>query len=107
MRKTLQLISNQDFLERIQSVCPIKTQIISSYDCYQCGCQCVHTISWMGGKIIRQTGLYEFVIFCRKGYLTLVEYNFQIHDVKSLLATKINQDHRVVVQMEEQMSFNR
>ena len=100
MRKTLPLISNQDFLERIQSVCPIKTQIISIYDCYHCGCQCIHSVGWNGGRIIRQTSLYEFVVFCPKGYLTLIEYSFDVHDVRSILSTKTN-NHAALAQMEE------
>ena len=103
MRKRLPIISNQDFLERIQSVCPIKTQIISSYDCYQCGCQCLHSVGWNGGRIIRQTSLYEFVVVCPKGYLTLIEYNFDVHDVRSLLSTKIKK-YAALAQMEERPS---
>ena len=103
MRKRLPVISNQDFLERIQSVCPIKTQIISSYDRYQCGCQCTHSVGWNGGRIIRQTSLYEFVVVCPKGYLTLIEYNFDVHDVRSLLSTKIK-NYAALAQMEERPS---
>ena len=105
MRKTLPLISNQDFLERIQSVCPIKTQIISIYDCYHCGCQCIHSVGWNGGRIIRQTSLYEFVVFCPKGYLTLIEYSFDVHDVRSILSTKTN-NHAALAQMEERPGSN-
>ena len=105
MRKNLPLISNQDFLERIQSVCPIKTQIISIYDCYHCGYQCIHSVGWNGGRIIRQTSLYEFVVFCPKGYLTLIEYSFDVHDVRSLLSTKTN-NHAALAQMEERPGSN-
>ena len=105
MRKNLPLISNQDFLERIQSVCPIKTQIISIYDCYHCGCQCIHSVGWNGGRIIRQTSLYEFVVFCPKGYLTLIEYSFDVHDVRSILSTKTN-NHAALAQMEERPGSN-
>ena len=105
MRKNLPLISNQDFLERIQSVCPIKTQIISIYDCYHCGCQCIHSVGWNGGKIIRQTSLYEFVVFCPKGYLTLIEYSFDVHDVRSILSTKTN-NYAALAQMEERPGSN-
>ena len=105
MRKRLPITSNQEFLERIQSVCPIKTQIISAYDLYQCGCQCIHSVGWNGGWIIRQTSLYEFVVFCPKGYLTLIEYNFDDHDVRSLLSTKTT-NHAALAQMEERPGSN-
>ena len=95
------LISNELFLERIRCTCPIKTQIISKFDTFICGCQSKHTVGWNGGKIIRQTGMYEYVIYCPKGYLTLIEYNFQIHDIRSLLSTKISNTHAALAQMEE------
>jgi len=104
VRRKLTLISNEIFLERIKCICPIKTQIISKYDTYVCGCQSKHTVSWNGGKIIRQTGMYEYVIYCPKGYLTLIEYNFRIHDIRSLLSTKISNTYADLVQLEEYQS---
>ena len=105
MRKRLSIISNQAFLKRIQSVCPIKTQIISMYDHYQCGCQCIHSVGWNGGRIIRQTSLYEFVVVCPKGYLTLIEYNFDVHDVRSILSTKTT-NYAALAQLEERPGSN-
>ena len=103
--KNIPLISNQDFLERIQSVCPIKTQIISIYDCYHCGVSASTQSAGMVVRIIRQTGLYEFVVFCPKGYLTLIEYSFDVHDVRSILSTKTN-NHAALAQMEERPGSN-
>ena len=100
------LISNKRFLQKIQNTCPIKTQIISKYDTYYCGCQFHHTVGWNGGKILRQTSLYEFVVHCPKGYLTLIEYNFKIHDVRSLLSTKTPDIHAALAQMEEHPGSN-
>ena len=101
MRKKMPLISIDEFMKRTQSICPIKTQIISRFDTYSCGCQSKHTVGWNGGKIIRQISRYEFIILCPKGYLTLIEYNCQTHDIQSLLSTKIQDINADLVQMEE------
>lgn len=101
MRKKMPLIPMDEFMKRTQSICPIKTQIISRFDTYSCGCQSKHTVGWNGGKIIRQISRYEFIILCPKGYLTLIEYNCQTHDVQSLLSTKIQDINADLVQMEE------
>ena len=97
----MHLIPIDDFFKRTQSICPIKTQIISRFDIYSCGCQSKHTVGWNGGKIIRQISRYEFIIFCPKGYLTLIEYSCQTHDIQSLLSTKIHDINADLVQMEE------
>ena len=75
------------------------------YDRYQCGCQCIHSVGWNGGRIIRQTSLYEFVVVCPKGYLTLIEYNFDVHDVRSILSTKTT-NYAALAQLEERPGSN-
>ena len=106
MRKKMPLIPIDEFFKRTQSICPIKTQIISRFDTYTCGCQSKHTVGWNGGKIIRQISRYEFVVLCPKGYLTLIEYNCQSHDVQSLLSAKILDIHAALAQMEERPGSN-
>ena len=106
MRKKMPLIPMDEFIKRTQSICPIKTQIISRFDTYSCGCQSKHTVGWNGGKIIRQISRYEFIIFCPKGYLTLIEYNCQTHDVQSLLSAKTPDIHAALAQLEERPGSN-
>ena len=106
MRRKMPLITNQDFEGKIKNTCSIKTQIISKLDTYVCGCQSKHSIGWFGGGIIKQTQLYEYVVYCPKGYLTLIKYNFQNLEIQSLSSTKINQKYAALAQMEERPSSN-
>ena len=106
MRRKMPLITNQTFEDKIKNTCSIKTQIISKLDTYVCGCQSKHSVGWNGGKIIKQTQLYEYVIYCPKGYLTLIKYNFQKLEIQSLVSTKINHNYAALAQMEERPSSN-
>ena len=106
MRRKMLLISNEQFADKIKNSCSIKTQIISKLDTYVCGCQSKHSVGWNGGGILKQTQLYEYVIHCPKGYLTLIKYNFQNLEIQSLVSTKINLKYAALAQMEERPGSN-
>ncbi len=106
MRRKMPLISNQKFDLRTKNNCSIKTQIISKLDTYICGCQSRHSVGWNGGGIVKQTQLYTYVIYCPKGYLTLIKYNFQNLEIQSLISTKINHNYAALAQMEERPCSN-
>ena len=91
------LVSMDIFLKRIDYTCPIKSFVISPLDIYDCGCGIKHSISCNGGHIIKQTNLYEYVISCSKGYLTLLTYSFTEHDLISIMAIKIQQPFNAAV----------
>ena len=84
------------FLKRINYTCPIKSHVISPLDIYDCGCGVRHSISCNGGQIIKQTNLYEYIVSCSKGYLTLIEYSFEENDVISHMAIRIQQPNAAV-----------
>ena len=100
------LIPNKDFEDKTQSTCLIKTQIISQLDTYICGCQSKHSVGWNGGSILKQTKLYEYVVHCPKGYLTLIKYDFQNLEIRSLYSTKINSYQAALAQMVERPGSN-
>ena len=106
MRRKMLLIPNKDFEDKTQSICLIKTQIISQLDTYICGCQSKHSVGWNGGGILKQTQLYEYVVHCPKGYLTLIKYDFHNLEIKSLYSTKINSYQAALAQMAERPGSN-
>ena len=106
MRRKMLLIPNKDFEDKTQSICLIKTQIISQLDTYICGCQSKHSVGWNGGGILKQTQLYEYVVHCPKGYLTLIKYDFHNLEIRSLYSTKINISNATLAQMRETIELN-
>ena len=96
-KKKKLLVSMDTFLRRINYTCPIKSHVISPLDIYDCGCGVRHSISCNGGQIIKQTNLYEYVISCSKGYLTLLTYSFTEHDLISIMAIKVQHPSHAAV----------
>lgn len=97
MKKKKLLVPMDVFLKKIKFNCPIKSHVLSLLDIYECGCGYKHSIGCNGGKIIKQTNLYEYVVSCPKGYLTLIEYSFEHNDVISHMAIHIQQPNNAAV----------
>ena len=95
-KKKKLLVPMEIFLKKIKFDCPIKSHVLSPLDIYDCGCGYRHSIGCNKGQIIKQTNLYEYVVSCSKGYLTLIEYDFEENDVVSHMAIRIQQPQAAV-----------